>query len=304
MEPIFGLTPSIAFGHTWWLWQVVSCMFLHSTSWLGHLLLNMLMLWMFGAEVERALGTREFVKYYFVCGIGAGLTRCLMFWDNRTIGASGAVFGVMLAYAFLFPGRQILFWFIFPMSALTFVLLCTGMELYSLLSLSDNVAHIAHLGGMLFGYLYLKRVWRIRQFVDELRWKLRRRKFRVMRRGDDRPYPFHRLVTVSVQEVGGGLVGQSVRNRGGQMHPVDLPGRPIGEGENAQQRRGRVRQHYHGVPAVGAAAGAPERRPLLIAAAAVGADDDGDIGRGVHPDATRRPPEQAGTPAVTAFEID
>jgi len=191
MEPIFGLTPSIAVWHTWWLWQLVTYMFLHSTSWLGHLLLNMLMLWMFGAEVERALGTREFVKYYFVCGIGAGLTSCLMFWDNRTIGASGAVFGVMLAYAFLFPNRQILFWYIFPMSALTFVLLCTGIELYSLLSLSDNVAHIAHLGGMLFGYLYLKRVWRIRQFLDELRWKLRRRKFRVMRRGDDRPYPFH-----------------------------------------------------------------------------------------------------------------
>lgn len=189
IEPIFGLTPSLVAGG--WVWQIVTYMFLHSTSWLGHLLLNMLMLWMFGTEIERAWGTREFVKYYFICGIGAGLTSCLLFWNSTTIGASGAVFGVMLAYAFLFPNRQILFWFIFPMRALTFVLLCAGIELYSLLSLSDGVAHIAHLGGMLFGFLYLKRVWRIREFVNELRWKLRRRKFRVLRRGDDRPYPFH-----------------------------------------------------------------------------------------------------------------
>ena len=95
----------------------------------------------------------------------------------------------MLAYGLTFPNRQILFWFIFPMRAISFVLLCIGVELFSLVGLKDGVAHWAHLGGMLFGYLYLKRAWRIRGFLQELRWKLRRRRFRVMR--DDEHYPFH-----------------------------------------------------------------------------------------------------------------
>lgn len=189
IEPIFGLTPSMVFGSLR-VWQLVTYMFLHATGWLSHIILNMLMLWMFGTEVERAWGTRAFLRYYFICGIGAGLTTCLMFYDSMTIGASGAVFGVMLAYAMMFPNRQILFWFIFPMRAISFVLLCVGIEMFSLLSLQDGVAHIAHLGGMLFGYLYLRRAWRLREFLAELRWRLRRRRFRVLDR-DDRRYPFH-----------------------------------------------------------------------------------------------------------------
>ena len=189
LELTFGLTPYIVFGRLW-VWQVVTYMFLHSTAWLGHLLLNMLMLWMFGTEVERVWGTREFVKYYFICGIGAGLVTCLVFPQSTTIGASGAVFGVMLAYGMLFPNRQIFLWFLFPMRAISFVLICIGIELFSLMSLTDGVAHFAHLGGVLFGYLYLKRVWRIRSFLGEIRWKVRRRRFRILRHDDD-TYPFH-----------------------------------------------------------------------------------------------------------------
>jgi membrane associated rhomboid family serine protease len=190
IEWIFGLTPARVFGQVW-VWQLVTYMFLHATTWLGHLLLNMLMLWMFGTELERLWGTRVFLKYYFVCGIGAGITTCLIFRNSTTIGASGAIFGVMLAYALVYPNRQILLWFIFPMRALSFVLLCVGIELFSLLGLQqDGVAHFAHLGGMLFGYLYLKRAWRLREFVNEFRWKFRRRRFRIMDR-DDRQYPFH-----------------------------------------------------------------------------------------------------------------
>src|SRR6267143_3139629 len=183
VELIFGLKPELVL-HKLYLWQLVTYMFLHSTGWLSHLLLNMLMLWMFGTEVERGWGTREFVKYYFLCGVGAGITTSLIAQDSTTIGASGAIFGVMLAYGLMYPNRQILFWFIFPMRAISFVILCTGIELFSLLSLPDGVAHFAHLGGMLFGYLYLKRVWRVRRFWSDLRWRLRRRRFRVMRSED------------------------------------------------------------------------------------------------------------------------
>jgi len=188
VELIFGLVPNQVLKFQ--LWRLVTYMFLHSTSWLSHLLLNMLMLWMFGTEVERVWGTREFVKYYFLCGIGAAITTCFMFRDSNTIGASGAIFGVMLAYGLMYPNRQIFFWFIFPMRAISFVLLCVGIELFSLLSLQDGVAHFAHLGGMLFGYLYLKRAWRLKEFWNELRWRLRRRRFRVMR-GEDDHYPYH-----------------------------------------------------------------------------------------------------------------
>ncbi len=189
VEQIFGLLPNMVL-HNLQLWRLVTYMFLHSTSWLSHLLLNMLMLWMFGTEVERVWGTREFVKYYFLCGIGAAITTCFVFRDSNTIGASGAIFGVMLAYGLMYPNRQIFFWFIFPMRAISFVLLCTGIELFSLLGLPDNVAHFAHPGGMLFGYLYLKRAWRLKEVWNELRWRLRRRRFRVMR-GEDDHYPYH-----------------------------------------------------------------------------------------------------------------
>jgi membrane associated rhomboid family serine protease len=186
---IFGLHPAVAFGDLW-LWQVVTYMFLHSPNGITHILFNMLFLWMFGTEVERAWGTRAFLRYYFVCGIGGALTTSLLFWDSTTIGASGAVFGVMLAYGLMFPNREILFWFLFPMRAISFILLCIGLEFYSLLGLEDGVAHIAHLGGMLFGYLYLRRAWRVGPFLSDLRWKLRRRRFKVVDR-PDRRYPFH-----------------------------------------------------------------------------------------------------------------
>ena len=187
---IFGLTPSQVFSSHLRIWQLFTYMFLHSPDYLFHLILNMLMLWMFGTHVEAAMGRQAFLRYYFICGIGAGLTTCLTFRDSVTVGASGAVFGVMLAYAMLFPSRLVSFYFIFPMRAPTFVLLCAAIELFALLQLPDGVAHSAHLGGMLFGYLYFKRAWRAREFFRELRWRMRRRKFRVLDK-DDRHYPFH-----------------------------------------------------------------------------------------------------------------
>ncbi len=193
LETLFGLSP-VAVIRGLFLWQLITYMFLHTTGWLGHLLLNMLMLWMFGTEVERGWGTRLFVRYYFICGIGAGITTCLFNYPfypgSLTIGASGAIYGVMLAYGLMFPNRQILFWFIFPMRAISFVLLCTGIQIFSLLSLQDGVAYITHLGGMLFGYLYLKRIWRVKDFFRGIVWRLRRRRFRVMR-PDDENYPYH-----------------------------------------------------------------------------------------------------------------
>jgi membrane associated rhomboid family serine protease len=187
---LFALTPNLVYGR-FFVWQLASYLFLHGD--LGHILINMFMLWMFGVEMERLWGARRFLNYYFLTGIGAGIVTCFFSPDSRTIGASGAIFGVMLAYGMTFPNRQILFWFIFPMKAKHFVILLAGIELWiSSQYVSDGIGHFAHLGGMLFGYLYLKRAWRVREWIAGMRWRARRRRFQVFD-GEERKdrYPFH-----------------------------------------------------------------------------------------------------------------
>ncbi len=191
-----ALTPSAVFTKLF-VWQLVTYMFLHSPFGIWHLLFNMLFLWMLGGDIERVWGTRRFVRYYLITGVGAGLANCL-FWQPRTIGASGAIFGIIVAFAMLFPTRTILVMFIFPLSARQFALLLTAIELISLGAFSpDGVARLAHLGGALTGYLLIKGFWDPRQVWYDLKWRLRRRKFRTIRRDDDRPdgddrfYPFH-----------------------------------------------------------------------------------------------------------------
>ena len=187
---LFSLQPSLVY-HNLYVWQLVTYLFLHGD--LGHILVNMFMLWMFGAEMERIWGTRQFLKYYFLTGVGAGIVTCFFSSGSRTIGASGAIFGVMLAYGMTFPNRQILFWFVFPMKAKHFVLLMGGIELLASANwVSDGIGHFAHLGGMLFGYLYLKRAWRLKEWLTELRWRARRRRFEVFHSDEEkRKYPFH-----------------------------------------------------------------------------------------------------------------
>ena len=187
---LFALQPSLVYRHGY-IWQLATYLFLHGD--LSHILVNMFMLWMFGAEMERIWGSRRFLQYYFLTGIGAGIVTCFFSSGSRTIGASGAIFGVMLAYGMTFPNREILFWFVFPMKAKHFVLLMGGIELLTSFSyVSDGIGHFAHLGGMLFGYIYLKRTWRLREWISELRWKTRRRRFEVLDGEEGRKkYPFH-----------------------------------------------------------------------------------------------------------------
>ncbi|HEV8335665.1 MAG TPA: rhomboid family intramembrane serine protease [Candidatus Polarisedimenticolia bacterium] len=186
----FALQPSLVYGRGY-LWQLVTYLFLHGD--LSHILINMFMLWMFGVEMERMWGAPRFLRYYFLTGVGAGVVTCFFSPESRTIGASGAIFGVMLAYGMTFPDRQILFWFFFPMKAKHFVLLLAGIELWVSSSfVSDGIGHFAHLGGMLFGYLYLKRAWRLKDWISELRWKARRRRFKVFESREDKDrYPYH-----------------------------------------------------------------------------------------------------------------
>ena len=160
-----AIVPARVFGELA-VWQLVSYMFLHGG--IGHLLINMLSLWMFGTELERMWGTRFFTKYYFITGIGAGMTTLLWslsplpfaneIYYSPMIGASGAIFGVLLAYALYFPHRPILLMMMFPVPAKYFVMIMGGISLLMAVSAGGGgVAHTTHLGGLAAGYLYLKR---------------------------------------------------------------------------------------------------------------------------------------------------
>jgi membrane associated rhomboid family serine protease len=156
MTLAFGLRPA-AVVEGFRIWQPVTYMFLHGG--IFHILFNMLALWMFGVELERMWGSRYFTKFYFVAGIGAAVTTLLLsclpvpfaaqLYDSQTIGASGAVYGVLLAYALYFPNRPILIYFVFPIPAKYFVMIMGGISLYSSMSATgDGIAHWTHLGGL------------------------------------------------------------------------------------------------------------------------------------------------------------
>lgn len=151
------------------VWQLVSYGFLHGG--LSHLFLNLFALWMFGSAIERFWGPLRFSLYYFVCLIGAGLVQLIAMdlhlhaggMPYPTLGASGAVFGLLLAFGMMFPNERILLLFPpVPIKAKWFVLGYGGLELFfGVAGIASNIAHFAHLGGMLFGLLLIQ-FWRRR----------------------------------------------------------------------------------------------------------------------------------------------
>ncbi|MCP4568060.1 MAG: rhomboid family intramembrane serine protease [FCB group bacterium] len=184
---LLGLTP-IRVLQDLSVYQLFTYMFLHSTTSIFHILFNMLMLWMFGTEIEFTWGTRQFLKYYFLTGIAGGIFT-IMFLPNSpavTIGASAAIYGLLVAYAVMFPNRMILVFFLIPMRVKFAVLIFVGIEfLASMGGSSDGVAHLAHLGGAAIGFVYLKLDWRLRNIFrflspkrafDSLRYRSKSRK--------------------------------------------------------------------------------------------------------------------------------
>jgi membrane associated rhomboid family serine protease len=198
----FGLVPGLAVFYAY-IWQPFTYIFLHGGLW--HLLINMLVLWMFGCDLERVWGQRKFYTYFFTCGVGAGLIVIVaellpMAWHHMpsgipTVGASGAIYGVLVACAVLFPDRQI--WLIpFPvtLSMRVYVSIMVAIEFFSELTsgTGDNVSHVCHLGGIVIGYLYLRRgsfFYNMRNSVSDWKQRRLRRKFKVymQQRGGDPP---------------------------------------------------------------------------------------------------------------------
>jgi membrane associated rhomboid family serine protease len=171
----FGLWADLVI-HKLYVWQLVTYLFLHG-GWF-HIIFNMFALWMFGSDLESKWGSRKFLYYYFLTGVGAGIvdvTVNALFLANPppTIGCSGAVYGLLLAYGMLFPERLIYLYMIIPIKAKWFVVIMGVIELVSSFSgPGSGVSHFAHLGGMLFGYLYL-RGWSL-----PYRWQLQYHEWR------------------------------------------------------------------------------------------------------------------------------
>ncbi|KPK75120.1 MAG: hypothetical protein AMJ89_04770 [candidate division Zixibacteria bacterium SM23_73] len=178
---LFGLTPALV--KKGFIWQIFTYMFLHGGVF--HILFNMFMLWMFGCDIERSWGTKEFLRYYFITGVGAGLFTFFLSFNSHipTIGASGAIFGILVAFAMMFPDRPIYLYFLFPIKAKYLVLFFAAIEfLASFRHTSDGIGHFAHLGGMVIGYIYIKRDWRWSSFFRLSRYLGYLRKLRYKHR--------------------------------------------------------------------------------------------------------------------------
>lgn len=187
----------VAVVKDFFIWQLATYAFLHQGF--GHIIWNMLALWMFGADIERIWGTRRFIQFYFFCAVGSGicvvLANYLLPWGSpnvATIGSSGAIFGILMVYAIMFADREILWGFLIPIKVKYFVAIIGAVAFLSSFGVNNGVSNFAHLGGLLFGYLYLKTpqiqfdpIGPLRRQYSE--WKLRRakKKFQVYLRKQD-----------------------------------------------------------------------------------------------------------------------
>lgn len=154
-----------------YFFQFFTYQFMHDSAGIGHILFNMLALWMFGSLIENVMGAKRFLFYYLVCGIGAAIIQILAKYIEsdfiipqiHLIGASGSIYGVLLAFGYLFPNMIVNVFFVLPAKAKYVTIGLVALELYFAIQSNphDVVAHVAHLGGMLVGYILLKQ-WKYR----------------------------------------------------------------------------------------------------------------------------------------------
>jgi membrane associated rhomboid family serine protease len=189
---LFGVVP-LLFWQQGFLWQPFTYMWLHSTHFIGHILMNLFVLWMFGAQLAMAWGPKRFMRYYLICGIGAGFFIAtvpyvsvalgishVMSLGITTVGASGAIYGVLLAYSLTWPDRTIML--IFPPVAFRAIWLIPALFFMAFFFGGANVSHVGHLGGVVVGWLYLRRSGDAHGLLSFERIKYRWRRYRMRRR--------------------------------------------------------------------------------------------------------------------------
>ena len=208
----FGLNPQdVIFGLR--VWQPFTYMFLHGGFW--HIAMNMLMLWMFGSELETLWGRREFLRFFIVTGAGAGVFSLVPYFIAvltgyrgalpSIIGASGAVYAILLAYAFTYPDRKVLVYMIIPIKV-KYLMLIMGFMTFVSVGNGDGISHITHLGGLVVGWFYLKRTGRYRGLnIPWRHWLQRLTQVRIIsddapgsrRASASRPQGWHRVKSES-----------------------------------------------------------------------------------------------------------
>ncbi len=167
---LFGLVPHRVLADRW-VWQPLSYLFVHGS--IMHLLLNLFALWMFGVPVEAQWGSRDFLKYYFICGLGAAAASIILSPHsmNPVIGASGAIYGLLVAFAMIYPDAVVYLYFLIPVKAAHMAILFGLIEFFAgATHATPGIARFAHLGGMITGYLYLRWWWVLKIKVKSL-WR-------------------------------------------------------------------------------------------------------------------------------------
>ena len=201
----FGLVPKYVWSKLY-IWQPFTYMFLHGGIW--HLFINMLVLWMFGSEIERYWGRKEFLGFYFITGVGSGILTALFSLDSTipVVRASGAIYGVLLAYGLMFPNRVIYLYFFIPVKVKYFVLFIGGIAFISSFTNSASaVSHLTHLSGMVIGFIYMKSNVRISNLSDSVNnFKIKRqvKKAEKVRRSYDNVMHEVDIILDRINEVG------------------------------------------------------------------------------------------------------
>lgn len=156
---LFSVSVAYTIKH-FFIWQIITYMFLHLSG--AHFIFNMLVLWMFGIQLEKYWGTRAFVKYYLITGIGAAIFHLIVSVilakpDSYMLGASGSLYAVLLAFAYYYPDTYLLFNFVMPIKAKYYIIIVGLLAFFSSLETGGSgIAHLTHLGGLLTGFIYLK----------------------------------------------------------------------------------------------------------------------------------------------------
>ena len=194
--PLFGLVPKMVWSE-FMIWQPFTYLFFHGGIW--HVLINMFVLWMFGSELERLWGKGHFLKFYFVTGVGAGLVTMIFGLNSMTpiVGASGAVYGVLLAYGLTYPNRTVYLYGIIPIKSLWFVI---GIGVIAFMSSFDNVSqisHLTHLSGMMIGYLMLKRPVRF----NDLWFTIRKRTLEYKIKHEEKKVSQHQAIEREIDRI-------------------------------------------------------------------------------------------------------
>ena len=179
----FGLVPKLVWSQLK-IWQPFTYMFFHGDIW--HLLINMFVLWMFGSELERVWNKKNFLRFYFTTGVGSGLGTMLFGLQSTVpiVGASGAIYGVLLAYGVMFPNRTVYLYGIIPIKSIWFVIGIGVIAFFSSFNNFSNISHLTHLFGMIIGYFYLKRPVRFRElwfsvFKKVLEYKIQKQETKL-----------------------------------------------------------------------------------------------------------------------------